>query len=193
MVQQSKKEISLGDDFGDVSVSVNGTRVDIHTDGSILAYTHSDVDAYTSGSVKAHPAVNDDANPAELVKSAPKIGDTMPDGTIFAGVSPDTGKAMFATAADAPLSYTFNEARKYAKDLDAHGHQDWRVPTKDELNVLFNNRAAIGGFDVTGSYPADRHWSSSTYGGWDAWGQRFSDGYQYIINKDNHSSLRCVR
>jgi hypothetical protein len=47
----------------------------------------------------------------------------MTDGTVFAGISPDTGKEMFAKAADAPLSYTFNEARKYAKDLDAHGHQ----------------------------------------------------------------------
>src|SRR5258708_5641271 len=56
------------------------------------------------------------------------------DGTVYAGVSPDTGKDMYATPADAPLTYTFNQAMEYAARLDAHGHQDWRVPTKDELN-----------------------------------------------------------
>jgi hypothetical protein len=123
----------------------------------------------------------------------PEVGDTMPDGTVFAGISPDTGKEMFATAADAPLTYTFNEAKEYAARLDAHGRQDWRVPTKDELNVLFNNRAAIGGFNVTGSYPAGWYWSSSQDDRWYAWGQRFSDGYQTNDYKDIHSSLRVVR
>jgi hypothetical protein len=28
---------------------------------------------------------------------------------------------------------------------------DWRVPSKNGLNVLFNNRAAIGGFDISGT------------------------------------------
>jgi hypothetical protein len=45
MTQQNgkTKEISLGDDFGDVAVKVNGVRVEVHTDGSILAYTNSPV------------------------------------------------------------------------------------------------------------------------------------------------------
>jgi hypothetical protein len=123
----------------------------------------------------------------------PEVGDTMPDGTVFAGISPDTGKAMFATSADAPLSYIFNEAQKYAKDLDAHGHQDWRLPTKGELNVLFNNRAAIGGFDVTGSPPEGWYWSASETNRWNAWDQRFSDGCQNASYKVTRSSARCVR
>ena len=56
---------------------------------------------------------------------------------------------------------TFNEAADYAAKLDAHGLHDWRVPTKGELNVLFNNRAAIGGFNVSGSPPGGWYWSSS--------------------------------
>jgi hypothetical protein len=123
----------------------------------------------------------------------PGPGDKMPDGTIFAGVSPDTGKAMYATPADASLAMTFNEAREYAAKLDVHGHKDWHVPTKAELNVLFNNRAAIGEFNVTGSYPAGWYWSSSQDGKWDAWGQRFSDGFQFNIGKTIHASLRVVR
>jgi hypothetical protein len=110
---------------------------------------------------------------------APKIGAKMPDGTIYAGISPDTGKPMYATPADAPLTMTFNEAAEHAKTANSQkacGHRDWRVPTKAELNVLFNNRAAIGGFNVSGSYPAG--WYCSSLPGYErtAWCQRFSDG-----------------
>jgi len=40
----------------------------------------------------------------------PKVGDKMPDGTVLAGISPDTNKPMYATPADASLTMTFNEA-----------------------------------------------------------------------------------
>src|SRR5580704_12929695 len=91
----------------------------------------------------------------------PKLGEKMPDGTIYAGISPDTNKPMYATPADVPPTMTFNQATEYAAHLDAHGHKDWRMPTKAELNVLFNNRAAIGGFDLSGNDPAGLCWSSS--------------------------------
>jgi len=125
----------------------------------------------------------------------PQIGERMPDGTIFAGISPDTHKKMYTTPADTPLTMTFNEAQKYAGNLDAHGRKDWRVPTKDELNVLFNNRAAIGGFKVSGSYSADPYWSSSSSTGyeWLAWAQRFSDGHQDYDYTGGHSFVRLVR
>jgi hypothetical protein len=181
------KEISLGEDFGDVAVKVNGVYVKVSTDGSILAYTN--------GAVKVCPVANDDGKTA--TGAEPKIGAVMPDGTIFAGISPDTSKPMYATPADAPLTMKFNEAAAYAKKLNAEkylGHDDWRVPTKDELNVLFNNRAAVGGFNVHGSDAAGWYWSGwSPNDGWRAWIQRFSDGCQYRNPEDSHSSVRCVR
>jgi len=127
-----------------------------------------------------------EAPPAE-----PKIGDQMPDGTIYAGISPDTNKPMYATPADASLP--FSQAKEYAAKLDAHGHQDWRVPTKTELNVLFNNRAAIGGFNLTGLPPAGWYWSASPKVRWYVWAQRFRDGRQDGINKVEHAAVRCVR
>ncbi len=129
-------------------------------------------------------------------KQEMKIGDEMEDGTIYAGISPDTHKPMYATPKDAPGGYDFHQAAKYAKNLDAHGHKDWRAPTKGELNVLWENRdkgKLKGTFNETGSYPAGWYWSSSQVGSLDAWGQRFSDGYQYIGIKGSDSSLRCVR
>jgi hypothetical protein len=138
----------------------------------------------------AEPKVPANANQA----AAP--GDKMRSGAIYAGISPETGTGMDTTPADAPLTMTFNEAAAYAKKLNTEkylGHDDWRVPTKAELNVLFNNRAAIGGFDISGSDPAGWYWSSSQGTRWDAWGQRFSDGCQDSNYKDDHSSVRCVR
>ena len=125
----------------------------------------------------------------------PKIGDKMPDGSIYAGVSPNTGMPMYTTPADAPLTMTFNEARNYASKLDTHGHDDWRVPTAAELNVLFNNRAAIGGFNLSGSDPAGWYWTSEEFDdNWDAWGQRFSDGRLDRFRVESEpSSVRCVR
>jgi Protein of unknown function (DUF1566) len=124
------------------------------------------------------------------------IGDVMPDGSVYGGISPDTGKAIYTTPADAKLTYTFNEAAEYAEQLNAQrylGHDDWRVPTKGELNVLFENRAAIGEFNETGAPPAGWYWSSSP-GSYDGgWAQRFSDGSQPNDDRRNVSSLRCVR
>jgi hypothetical protein len=126
-------------------------------------------------------------------KTDPQIGGRMADGTVYAGLSPDTGRPMYATPADAPLTMRWKAAIDYAAKLDAHGHNDWRVPTKSELNVLFNNRAAIGGFDESGSHPAGWYWSSSQYLNNTVWDQRFSDGYQEQSFKDYYPSLRCVR
>ena len=125
----------------------------------------------------------------------------MSDGTIFAGISPDTEEPMYTTPQDAPLTYTFNVARKYAAKLEAHGHHDWRVPTKRELDVLFNNRAAIGGFNRMDSGPSRWYRSSSQvdviYVWWaqrfTTWAQRFSDGARHDFPKGAELSLRCVR
>jgi len=153
---------------------------DFRTDGPVL-----DLRDVTGEAAKPKAPAN--------TNQAPAPGDKMPDGTVFAGISPDTNKPMYVTPADASLTMTFNEAQKYAAGLEANGHKDWHVPTKAELNVLFNNRAAIGGFDISGSYPAGWYWSASPFNLWNAWGQRFSDGLQNYYTKVSHSSVRPVR
>ena len=70
--------------------------------------------------------------------------------------------------------------------------QGLAMPTKGELNALFQNRAAIGGFNETGLYPGAYYWSSSPYYSYGAWTQRFDSGYQSYGNVYGDSSLRCV-
>src|SRR5262249_1196948 len=137
------KEIELGDDFGEVVVEANGAHVLIH--------------AY--GQLESHRATTAPANAA--AKMVVKPGDRMEDGTIYAGISPDTGGPMYTMSADIPGSFDLFRAEEYAGKFPGHGDRKWRVPSKDELNVLFNERAAIGGFDQTGIDPAGWYWSSS--------------------------------
>lgn len=125
-----------------------------------------------------------------------KIGMRMDDGTVYAGMSPDTGKPMYATTRDAPLTYSFNDAVKYAAMLDAHGHRDWRVPDKGELDALFKNYWIIGKFNTTCSDLAEWYWSSLPTADHPdfAWAQRFSNGYQdNFHDRRTHASLRCIR
>ena len=121
-----------------------------------------------------------------------QIDNKMPDGSMYAGISPDSRQALYATPADAPVAYTFGQAERYAATLNAHGCHDWRVPTENELNLLFQNRHAIGGFNTSGASPAGWYWSSSQ-GDRDAWVQRFNDGRQNLNPKSIVASLRCVR
>ena len=134
------------------------------------------------------------------------IGQRMEDGTVYAGISPDTGKPMYALPGDAPLTMKWKQAMEYAAAFEGHGHPQgtFRVPTKDELNVLFQNEAQIGGFKTTGSAPARYYWSSSACY-WSptktethplahyAWNQSFYDGRPFWNNKNNESALRLVR
>tara|TARA_R110001592_G_scaffold80028_5_gene238791 strand:+ start:447 stop:773 length:327 start_codon:yes stop_codon:yes gene_type:complete len=64
----------------------------------------------------------------------------------------------------------------------------WRLPTKDELNMLYENKEEIGGF-VNNYY-----WSSTENDNNNAWKQSFNDGYQNFPSKFfNFNSVRSVR
>jgi hypothetical protein len=122
-------------------------------------------------------------------------GGRMPDGTVYAGISPDTRRNLYTTAADAPGVYTWTQGIEYCKTLETLGHHDWRMPTIGELAVLFTNRADIGGFNETGRmlHATGYYWSSLQVTDGNAWAQSFKDGFHENPDKDQDSSLRCVR
>ena len=111
------------------------------------------------------------------VKPAPEIGEVMEDGTVYAGISPDTNKPMFARPAD-EWRMDFNQAAQRAGKLSAETGKSYRIPSGNELNVLFNNRAAIGGFKNGLSEPSCWYWSSTSISGCFAYRmvQQFSNG-----------------
>ena len=80
-------------------------------------------------------------------------------------------------------------AARLCGDLVLGGYSDWYLPSKDELNKLYLNRVAIGGF------ASSNYWSSTEFDNYTAWGQDFSYGYQYLDDgiKGNFSNVRAVR
>ena len=175
----------------------------------------------------------------------PEIGDKMRDGTILAGVSPDTGKPMFISPDDGirypaftrfmdahprisgflnehqktyrfllrvahhipviknqvpsvpPIGCSFNEALKYAKELDAHGHQpaglepvSLKPPIAERLLNRAFNSPAVGNRQSW-------YWSSSRRDvpSGHAWEQRFSDGLKNFDSekKPGAAAVRFIR
>jgi hypothetical protein len=81
-------------------------------------------------------------------------------------------------------------AARLCGDLVLNGYSDWYLPSKDELNKLYLNQTAIGGFS------AAYYWSSSEHTSYNAWGQDFYYGYQDYNgygNKSNPNYVRAVR
>jgi len=101
------------------------------------------------------------------------------------GVAIGTGLAN--TAAIVGQSGCADGAAYLCDRLEEGGYGDWYLPSKDELNKLYLNQDAIGGFGSA------YYWSSSEVGIDLAWYQDFVGGGQYQSHKDHPSSVRAVR
>ena len=82
-------------------------------------------------------------------------------------------------------------------NLSLNGYDDWFLPSKDELNQMYQNKTTI---DVTAqmnggsAFAEDFYWSSSETGLTNAWRQDFSNGNQYdYYAKDNMDNVRAIR
>jgi hypothetical protein len=80
-------------------------------------------------------------------------------------------------------------ATRICNDLVLNGYSDWFLPSKDELNLMYQNLklAGIGGF-ADGLY-----WSSSEYSSGNAWLQLFTNGNQNGYDKYSLFRVRAVR
>ncbi|MCG7983341.1 MAG: DUF1566 domain-containing protein [Candidatus Thiodiazotropha lotti] len=74
-----------------------------------------------------------------------------------------------------------------------HSKSDWYLPARDELNLLWLNRAAIDA-NAAGSFTGNDYWSSTEYTlNTTAWKQVFGVGNQYYTLKNTNYDVRCVR
>lgn len=82
-------------------------------------------------------------------------------------------------------------AGSYAAQLCANyrggGYGDWYLPSKRELNLLYGQKAVVGGFAI-GLY-----WSSTENNSYSAWSQNFGNGPKFDSDKRGTPRVRAIR
>jgi len=110
-------------------------------------------------------------------------------------VTPDGKHGLVAATQDQDAgTSTWFETQNFISNpanhnTDGKKFTDWRLPTLYELDLMYDQQSAIGGF-ATSNY-----WSSTEDDNTYAWVIRFSDGLQSLINKSNVTgkNIRAVR
>ncbi|WP_439481722.1 DUF1566 domain-containing protein [Cyclobacterium plantarum] len=100
---------------------------------------------------------------------------------ILSGTTGATGTALGTGQANTTAIVNTFGAGSYAAQLcnglESGGYSDWYLPSKDELNQLYLNKDAVGGFANF------LYWSSSEFSLNLAWNQAFTDGAQNANSK----------
>jgi hypothetical protein len=108
------------------------------------------------------------------------------------GTGEDNTAAIVAEyGANEPNSNKSDYAARLADQYAFGGYTDWFLPSKNELDLMYQNKGDIGGFDSSSNY-----WSSSeNYGNpsTQAWDQYFGDGAQDNAGKGNTKRVRAIR
>ena len=66
---------------------------------------------------------------------------------------------------------------RFAQELACHQADDWFLPSKDELDLVFNNLKALD--TPIGDFDKGCYWTSSEYDNQNTWTEYFSDGQQF--------------
>jgi hypothetical protein len=77
---------------------------------------------------------------------------------------------------------------QYSETVDGVTYDDWFLPSKDELYLLYQQKTIVGGFATYSLY-----WSSSQYNANYAWGQGFGNGSQSFNTKGYTTCVRAIR
>ena len=121
-------------------------------------------------------------------------GSNVPTGAT--GTAIGTGSANTTAIISAQGATETSYAAGLARAYTGGGYTDWFLPSKDELNKMYLNKATINttaasnsGSDFLNSF----YWSSTENDNGNAWVQYFSNGDQYSYYRDATLSVRAVR
>lgn len=113
------------------------------------------------------------------------------------GTVSDTSTGLMWQQETPDIPMTWKQALSYCESLHLAGYKDWRLPSKKELRSLVDYSQYKPAIDT--HYFQDTlsifYWSSTTNADSTdaAWGEHFSDGYDYSSYKDVYNYLRAVR
>ncbi|MDR2597114.1 MAG: DUF1566 domain-containing protein [Treponema sp.] len=80
-------------------------------------------------------------------------------------------------------------AAQLCVSINFDGYNDWFLPSKDELDLMYKNLKQKG----LGGFGSDTYWSSSQIYKINAFGQQFNNGAWTYYSKDHSFSVRAVR
>lgn len=96
--------------------------------------------------------------------------------------------ALLAALTDPPLGNAPYKAAQYCDTLNKYGHNDWYLPSRNELLAIYPNKIAIGGFVF------HDHNTSSESNASKNWVVQFNDGSINSEDKNrNDHYVRCIR
>ncbi len=118
------------------------------------------------------------------------------DGDINGGTQADIGSGKDNTA-NIVATLVDNEGTNYAakicNELDEGGFTDWFLPSKDELDKLYERKVAEDGSTFSSSFSSAYYWSSTVDNISNAWTQFFGYGNQHDDSRGNVHRVRAVR
>ena len=84
--------------------------------------------------------------------------------------------------------FAANACAGYSVKIRDSVYSDWYLPSKTELNLLYQQKKAVGGFSNT------HYWSSTEYKTNSVWIQYFGNGHQRISNSESYANaVRAIR
>jgi hypothetical protein len=119
------------------------------------------------------------------------IGESYGGGKVFY-VTSDGLHGLIAETQDQSTSSTWYNAQDIISTSSNHStagklFTDWRLPSKNELNLLYLQKSVVGSFATL------RYWSSTESVYLNAWSQYFIDGLQNSYDKATSLYVRAIR
>lgn len=167
------------------TISRTGTTVILSNGGGTF---EDSVGVYTAGAgIDITGNVVSTTEPTYTIGLWPELG-----GYIFR-VSADGKHGLVAETVDQDYTLWYEAQNSISNpsnhSIDGQKFSDWRMPTKYELNEMYVQQAAIGGFTL------NYYWSSTEFDFSNAWIQLFATGNQSNYDKSGPTNLyvRAVR
>jgi hypothetical protein len=129
---------------------------------------------------------NDQSQGLQWYNGTSKITGTSGDG-LYTGAM-NTAILVAAQMADSQIgNFAAKACADYSITVDGVMYGDWYLPSKYELDLLFQQKAAVG------SFPIAYYWSSTEYDNLQAWFQYFYTGAQLVNVKSTTYNVRAIR
>lgn len=157
-----------------------------NVDHNVLQKCGSDGNWHAMGPLAVAPP-----NACTGTETPPVIGETCTDGSIYAGLSPDGGVAMYTTPADAPSTYTWNDGTSNYTEISMANCTDDSPGTAATCQTGEANTAFLVGATGEPDYPfaAAEYCDGLSAHGYDDWYLPAQDELNVLYTNRNTGDL----